>query len=46
MPLGERLFGAGAEFLTLEPYLDGMRARCQRVLASALSALDRLAGVG
>ena len=43
LSLGEGLVGAGAQFLPLEPDLDGMRARHQRVLARTPRAFDRLA---
>ena len=46
VPLGQCLFGASAKVLSLEPYLNGMRACYQRVLTSTLRAFDRLAGAG
>jgi hypothetical protein len=46
LSLREGLVGAGAQFLPLEPDLDSMGARYQRVLARTLRAFDRLAGQG
>ena len=44
-PLEEYPAGASAQVLSLEPYLDGVRTREQRVLASKPRALDCLGGV-